>query len=143
MVKWHLACYSLCFVVHPVVDVSAQGGCNVTPINPTSLTAGGGILINGTENVMIQCNCTDDDMVVDPVAWYDPNGNGLFVRTHITHVPGTPYYNRVPDDTNIILVIPTFTDSYDGIYTCGRRVNNGAPNATVNLAIVNLAIGGK
>ena len=129
-------------VLHPVVDISAQGGCVVTPINSTSLTAGGGILANGTENVMIQCNCTDGDgMILEPITWYDPDGNRLLVRTHIRYVPGTPYYNRVPDDNNIILVIPTFTDPYDGIYTCGRRVNNHPPEAP--FATVNLAISGK
>ena len=50
-------------LLHPVVDVSAQGSCTITPINPTTLTTAGGVLPNGTENVMIQCNCSDGDSV--------------------------------------------------------------------------------
>ena len=66
-----------------MVDVSAQGGCTITPINPTTLTAAGGVLASGTVNVMIQCNCTDDDdTVIDPVSCYDSDGSRLVdVRT--------------------------------------------------------------
>ena len=113
-----------------MVDVSAQGGCTITPINPTTLTAAGGILANGTVNVMIQCNCTDN-IVLENVTWYDPNGVKLSFSdsVHIT---------KEPDDTNIILVIPRFNDSYDGTYTCGRRDSiypPGTPNASITLTI--------
>ena len=122
-----------------MVDVSAQGGCTITPINPTTLTAAGGVLASGTENVMIKCNCTDDDgTVVDRVRWYDPNGTRLLVNDHDNYVAGTPYFSRAPDNANIALVIPTFNDSYDGTYTCGGKVNSGLPgppNAIVNLTI--------
>ena len=126
--------------IRSAFNVSAQGGCTITPINPTTLTAAGGVLASGTENVMIKCNCTDDDdgMVVDPVRWYDPDGTRLFTSSSNRYVPGTPYYRRAPDDTIIILVIPTFNDFYDGTYTCGRKVNYyppGAPNAIINLTI--------
>ena len=88
----------------------------------------------------IQCNCTNDYGTVIKVRWYNPT---------LARLPGTldkrkfladaPHFRRLVegDDTNIILVIPTFNDSYDGIYTCGRRYNYPprAPNATVNLTI--------
>ena len=79
---------------------------------------------------MIKCNCTNS-IVVENVTWYDPNGIKLSFSdsVHIT---------REPDDTNIILVIPIFNDSYDGTYTCGRRDDNyppGIPNATITLTI--------
>ena len=125
-----------------MVDVSAQGGCTITPINPTTLTAAGGVLANGTVNVMIQCNCTNDDgTVVNPVRWYEPDGTRLTVNAHSKYVAGTPYYSREPDNTKITLVIPTFTDSNDGIYTCGGRINRGPPGRPN--ALVNLTIGGK
>ena len=136
-------CYIMfvCFIVHPVVDVSAQGGCTITPINPTILTTAGGVLASGTVNVMIQCNCTyDNGTVVNPVRWYDPDGTQLLVSANNKYVAGTPYYSREPDNTNIILVIPTFNDSYDGTYTCGGIVSYGQlpgpPNAVVILTIV-------
>ena len=122
-----------------MVDVSAQGGCTITPINPTTLTAAGGVLASGTENVIIRCNCADDDgMVVGRVRWYDPDGTRLLDSVNNDYVTGTPYFRRAPDDTNILLVIPTFNDSYDGTYTCGGRVNRsppGPPNAAVILTI--------
>ena len=125
-----------------MVDVSAQGGCSIAPINPTTLTAAGGVIASGTENVMIRCNCTDDDgTVVDPVRWYDPDGTRLMVNGHDNYVAGTPYYSREPDDTNIALVIPTFNDSYDGTYHCGGRVQKGPPGEPN--AAVDLTIGGK
>ena len=132
----------VCFIVHPVVDVSAQGGCTITPINPTTLTAAGGVLANGTVNVMMQCNCTDDDgMVVERVRWYDPDGTRIYLSTNDDYVAGTPYYRRAPDDTNIILVIPTFNDSFDGTYTCEGRVIRGPPGPPNGA--VSLTIGGK
>ena len=130
---------ALCLFSSTVVDVSAQGGCTITPINPTTLTAAGGVLASGTENVTIQCNnCTDGNGTLDRVRWYDPAGTKLFGQTNTNYVPGTPYFTRVDDAENdITLVIPTFNDSYDGIYTCGERVGEGElpgpPNAAVTL----------
>ena len=121
-----------------MVEASAEGECTITPINPTTLTADGGVLASGTENVMIQCNCTDDDgTVIDPVRWYDPDEIRLVDPDSNDYMAGTPHFSRIDGaDDNIILVIPTFNDSYDGTYTCGGRVINGLPgppNATVIL----------
>ena len=125
-----------------MVDVSAQGGCTITPINPTTLTAAGGVLASGTENVMIQCNCTyGNGTVVNMVRWYDPDGTRLIINTNNKYVTGSPYYSREPDDTNTALIIPTFNDSYDGTYYCGRRFSRGPPQPPN--AVVNLTIGGK
>ena len=131
----------LCF--HPVVDVSAQGGCIVTPINPTTLTTAGGTLPTGTENVMMNCNCTNDDgTVVDIVRWYDPSGTRL---TMGGFVPGTPHIVSADElsNINIILAIPTFNDSYNGTYTCGMRADDGTlgtPSTTVTLTISELMV---
>ena len=119
---------------------SPQEECTITPLNPTNvLTATGGALASGTENVMIQCSCTITNDEV--VRWYDPDGNQLVNNGSKNFIPGTPHYTRVEgstDDMNIILVIPIFNDTYDGTYTCGRRVSNtelGAPNISVVLTI--------
>ena len=136
-----LAC-SLCFVLHPVVDVSTQANCTVTPINPTTLTTAGGVLPNGTENVMIRCNCSDENgTVITKVIWHDPNGERLFRIGTGSFIAGTPHFIRATGDSNnrnITLVIPTFNDSYDGSYTCGRRRGNNdlqVPTTTVSLTI--------
>ena len=129
---WGKYCYS-----SSVFSVLAQGGCIITPVIPTTLTAAGGVLANGTENVMIQCNCTDDDgTVVEPMRWHDPDGTRLLISSHRKYVAGTPYYRKEPDNKNIVLVIPMFTDSYDGMYICGiKGLRPGVPSATVNLSI--------
>ena len=119
---------------------SAQEQCTITPLNPTNaLTATGGALASGTENVMIQCNCTiiNDEVV----RWYDPDGFQLFSGASSELIPGTPHYTRMgdpADNMNAILVIPTFNDTYDGTYYCGIRVDRTtfrAPNASVVLTI--------
>ena len=127
----------LLFILYLIVVV--KGKCILTPINPTTLTSTGGTLPNGTESVMIQCNCTNDDGIkINHVRWYDPDGNKLLRSGRFND--DVPYFTRVTDrdNTNVILVIPIFTSSFDGIYTCGRRVNRGLPgppSASINLTI--------
>ena len=114
-------------------------GCVATQINPTTLIAGGAVLKYGTKNVMIQCNCTDNGHVINDVKWHNPDGIRLVD-------PASPHFNSsVPhvttvnkyDKSNVILVIPTFTYYYAGIYTCGRRVYPlGTPNTTINLTLL-------
>ena len=127
-----------------MVDVSAQDRCTITPINPTTLTAAGGELANGTKNVMINCNCTaSDGYIIKIVRWYGPDGTRLRLAGF---VPGTPHILRagaVDDNTNIILVIPRFNDFYDGTYTCGRRISVtqfGQPTGTITLTASELMI---
>ena len=117
--------------------------CTITPLNPTTLTATGEALVSGSMNVRIQCVCpvTGDQKV----RWYDVNGNFLNRDVHMNYVAGSPYYIRSTDnpDTEATLVIPTFTDSYDGTYNCGIRVNDTAftsPSAAVTLTIGELMI---
>ena len=55
--------------------------CNVTPLNPTTLTATSEALPNGTMNVMIQCKYTDDDgTVASKIRWYDPDRTRLATK---------------------------------------------------------------
>ena len=129
--------------LHPVVDVSAQS-CTITPVNPTTLTATGGALINGTTDVRIQCVCEGTN-TNQFVRWYDINTNFLNRGNHPDYVAGSPYYIRstTSPDTEATLVIPTFNDSYDGTYNCGIRVSNTeftSPSAAVTLTIGELII---
>ena len=132
-------------VIH-FLDPAAQGNCTITTLNPTTgLKAydGGLAIFIGTKNVMIQCNCTDDDgRVVVPVRWYDPDGAKLRSSYRNQFDATVPHFTRVTDDdddSNIILVIPTFNYSYDGTYACGWMNNGrrlGMPYAVVTLTIV-------
>ena len=89
---------------------------------------------------MIQCNCTDDGgAVYKYIRWFDPIGVRLLSPEHRRFMDGIPHFIRIlkEDDSNVVLVIPLFNDSYDGLYTCGVQSSYppGKPNATVNLFI--------
>ena len=129
--------------LHPVVDVSAQS-CTITPLNPTTLTASGGALLSGTTDVRIQCVCpvANDDQ---RVRWFDINTEFVIQSIHPRYVAGSPYFipNNPNGATDVTLVIPTFTDSYDGTYNCGIRVYDTSftsPSAAVTLTIGELMI---
>ena len=127
----------------PVINaLSTQEECTIIPLNPTHvLNVTGGTLTSGTENVTIQCSCTINNDTDDRVRWYNPDGNQLYNNASVNFIPGTPHYKRAEgptDNMNIILVIPTFNNTYDGTYYCGIRVDRTtfrAPNASVVLNI--------
>ena len=121
-----------------MVDVSAH--CATAPLNPTSLTATGGSLVNGTVNVMIHCVCSVNESSQVP-RWYDVNTEFLAQLSHPRYVAGSPYFIHgatIGNVQSVILVIPTFNDSYDGTYHCGIRVNDTtftSPSTAVTLTI--------
>ena len=133
-----------------MVDVSAQASCTITPINPTTLTTAGGALPNGIENVMIRCSCSDDGgSVITNARWYKPDMNLVPRLGTNSFIAGAPHFTRASGysgNSNVTLVIPTFNDSYDGNYICGRR-NTNANNPPLPplppTATVSLIVGGK
>ena len=117
--------------------LSAQGNCTVTAINPANLTADGkGVEIAyGTQNVMIQCNCYNvNGKALSSVRWFDTNGIRIHYKTHNEYVSGAMYLMRSTNHS-VVLVIPIFNNSYDGIYTCGigRNFPPKEPNIDINL----------
>ena len=77
-------------------------------------------------------------MIIDVVKWYNPEGTRLLdptsprFKSSVPHITTVTKYER----SNPILVIPTFTYYYAGIYTCGKRVlQPGRPNAIINLTL--------
>ena len=123
--------------LHPVAQ------CVITPLNPTTLTATSGAIVNGTMDVRIQCVCTGSS---GAIRWYDINTNLLTATTNPNYMDGSPYYirnNPNGADNDVTLVIPTFTDSYDGTYNCGIRDTDTSftsPSAAVTLTIGELMI---
>ena len=113
--------------------------CAITPLSPTTLTATGGKIASGTMNVTIQCSCTDSNgEAVDRVRWYDPDGTRLISSDNKDFNATVPHFERVNNvDGDIILVIPIFSDSFNGTYTCIGVSSNvaslGSPNASVTL----------
>ena len=123
-----------------MVDVSAE--CTVNPISPNTLTATGGAVVSGTMNVMIRCTCRDGNNQLN-IRWYNSDGDRLVSETNPDYVAGTPYIAFINNNQmNTELVIPTFTDAYDGTYTCGRiaanLMNLPDPTAEVVLTICKL-----
>ena len=112
-----------------MIDVSAQDSCAVTPINPTTSTliATGGVLASGTVNVTIECRCPNSR-----IRWFDPNNTRLLTKNN-TVPHGAPYVDVV-SPALVILVIPTFSDSYNGTYTCGIG-NNYPPQASTTVGL--------
>ena len=82
----------------------------------------------------ILCNCIYDFTLT--TGWYDPDGFQIVTTESSDYVDGSPYY--ITDGINVTLVIPTFTDAYDGTYTCERRISGnqvGDTSTTVTLTI--------
>ena len=106
-----------------LVNVTAQRRCIVTSLS------------SGVVNVTIQCNCSDGGTALQPIRWFNPNGIRLLGTVHRRYVAGTPYFDRRPDDTNVVLVIPTLNATFAGIYTCGvgNTYPPGPPNGTITL----------
>jgi len=114
-----------------VVDVSAQTSCTITPTSPDGLDPTG--IVNGTRNVTIECRCVDKNG--DPprrIRWFNPNG--IRLRNQDITLIGDPY--SINMNTHVILVIPTFSNSTSGVYTCGTSSNYPPPNnVTINLML--------
>ena len=111
-------------------------------MSPITLTTTGGAIPSWTMNVRIRCSCTESNGdPVDPVRWYDPAGTRLVSAQNAAQFnPNAPHFERVDGaNSDILLIIPTFSDSYDGVYTCGRvAASRGA--LTPPIAIVTLTI---
>ena len=76
------------------------------------MTAAGGVIANGTQNVILYCICYRFYVAVGPTFWYF---NGVQVTTNETD--GNPYYrNNVPSP----LIIPSFVTGHDGNYSCSN-----------------------
>ena len=122
--------------LYTVNDISAKANCSITSMFPTTRTASGGKFADGTNNVEIHCSCTDvNNTASDYVQWYDPDGERVLEKLHHNYTPGIPYYEKILE--NYVLVIPTFNESYDGVYTCaaGNSYSYDESEATVDLKL--------
>ena len=120
-----------------MIDVSAQGNCTFTPINPTTvqLTDTDRVsLADGTQNVTITCSCVDGNGTTLPfIRWFNTNKDRLLFSGHKNTSTGAPYFSSSGIrnmGTTATLVIPTLNDSYDGTYTCANGNFLAAANVT-------------
>ena len=116
-----------------VVDVLSQS-CTITPTSPDGLDPTSGAIVDGTVNVIIECRCVNNDgSLPNRIRWFDPSMARL--RGAGSPAPGDPYIianNNAGTPTT--LVIPTFSDSTSGVYTCGTG-NNYPPVARVTISL--------
>ena len=122
--------------LYTVRDVLAKANCSITSMFPTTRTASGGKFADGTNNVEIHCSCTDvNGTASDYIQWYDPDGERVLEKLHHNYTPGIPYYEKFLE--NYVLVIPTFNDLYDGVYTCtvGNSYSSVESITTVDLKL--------
>ena len=125
-------------IAYYAFNLSAQGNCSVTAINPTNLTAVDKVfaIVYGTENVMIQCNCFDvNEKALSSIKWFDSNGIRLRFQRNHKYIAGDLHLMRTHNNSGVILVIPMFNNSYDGVYTCGigRNFPPKEPNIDISL----------
>jgi len=117
--------------------MSAQS-CTINPRSPSNLTATGGVLVDGTQNVMIECECVDDNgRRLRKIRWFFPDTT--IVAKQINPPDGAPY--RINNNRLQTLVIPTFGDSYDGTYTCGVSEDETYPPNP--LTVISLTLPGE
>ena len=129
--------FLICIYLYYTFILSAQGNCTVTAINPANLTATDKVLAiaYGTENVMIQCNCYNvNDKALRFTRWFDSNGIRIQYKTHHTYVSGAIYLKRTTN-YGVVLVIPLFNNSYDGIYTCGNGKNFPPKEPNIDISL--------
>jgi len=111
-----------------VVDVSAQS-CTITSTSPGDLT--GGVIANGTTNVMIECRCMEENGDPLRARWFNPDNVRIPVRWIVG--PNDPYREHDDNIGSATLFIPTFSASTSGVYTCGDNVNYR--DITINVTI--------
>ena len=89
------------------------------------MTAAGGVIPNGTQNVILYCVCTIDYIAVGPTGWFV---NGALVTLTEDDGSGNPYFrNNIPSP----LIIPSFV--HNATYGCGPSVNFSAVRDNITL----------
>ena len=88
--------------------------CNIVSTNLPTVTAAGGIIANGTQNVILYCVCmrVDSIVTVGRTFWFF---NGVRINLIQDDGSGNPHFrNNVPST----LTIPSFVTPHDGNYSC-------------------------
>ena len=108
-------------------------GDRVCTIYSPNVTTNGAMMDipSGTQNsnVILYCICRRNNVAVGPTTWFI---NGTVV-TLTTPSGDNPYYR---DNVPSPLIIPLFTATHAGMYSCGSGVSTSTPSATINLTII-------
>ena len=90
--------------------------CNIMSTNLPTVTAAGGVIANGTQNVILYCICmrSDSNIAVGRTFWFF---NGVLITLTQDDGSGNPYSR---DNVPSTLTIPSFVSPHDGNYSCGH-----------------------
>ena len=104
----------MCLISLYVADPGGNVNCTIVSTNLPTVTAAGGVIANGTQNVILYCICMriNSIVIVGRTFWF-------FNGTHITLTQddgsGNPYSR---DNVPSTLIIPSFVAPHDGDYSC-------------------------
>ena len=129
----HVHYYDFIYIFSVLIAISIKAqSCVITPLIPSTLITAGGVLHNDTQNTTIACYCRDGFNRFDKARWFFDEARILLQQ----NTPrGHPYVTL--DRDLATLIIPTFNESYSGIYTCGNEnyIDNITAQASIQLLI--------
>ena len=102
-----------------IADPGGDIDCSIVSTNLPTVTAAGGVIANGTQNVILYCICMrlNSIVTVGQATWFL---NGTQINRTEDDGSGNPYSrNNVPST----LTIPSFVTPHDGNYSCTHRAN--------------------
>ena len=109
-------------------DGQATVTCTIISTSPITVTAAGGAIIDGTENVIIYCLCIRNNVAVGGTAKWFLNSTQITDTTD----SGSPYFkNVVPSQ----LIIPSFTSTTAGRYSCGHTITFADASSHIDLTL--------
>ena len=104
----------MCHFIFIAPENKPNHSCNISTSLPT-VTTPGGVITDETQNVILYCICTIDNIAVGPTFWYF---YGVLVTLTEDDGSGAPYYR---DNVPSPLIIPSFVTGNDGTYHCGSE----------------------
>ena len=120
----------MCLMSLHVADPGGDINCSIVSTNLPTVTAAGGVIANGTQNVILYCVCmrVNSIVTVSQTFWFF---NGDEVTLTQDGGSGNPYSRDNADDgdpyarDNVpsTLIIPSFITPHNGTYSCGPDNN--------------------
>ena len=98
-----------------IADPKGNINCNIVSTNLRTVTAAGGAIANGTQNVILYCLCmrVNSDVTLGRPKWFV---NGTRIARTEDDGSGDPYFRDIVTSS---LTIPSFVAPHNGIYSCG------------------------
>ena len=91
---------------------SNDRSCNIISTSLPTVTTPGGVITNGTQNVILYCICTIANVAVGPTRWYFNSDQVTLTEDDGSGAP----YSR--DNVPSPLIIPSFVTGNNGTYRC-------------------------